>query len=236
MHKFIFDVDGTLTPSRQRMDNDFKVWFTKFCERNDCYLVTGSDREKTVEQVGDIVYNRAKYVFQCGGNEQWCGESLIKSSTISLSTDLTTTLNKKLEESQFISHNERRNHIEIRSGLVNFSIVGRPASEWQRARYAQHDELTNERHKICEELSLNYEEYQFSVAGETGIDITYKGMDKSQILDEFSDMDRISFFGDMTGIGGNDYQIAAAVESRLSGSVYTIDGWQDTWNKLKQLE
>ena len=50
-NKFIFDVDGTLTPSRQQIDSDFAVYFSNFCTINDVYLVTGSDKEKTVEQV-----------------------------------------------------------------------------------------------------------------------------------------------------------------------------------------
>ena len=31
MHKFIFDVDGTLTPSRGKIDDDFKKFFVEFC-------------------------------------------------------------------------------------------------------------------------------------------------------------------------------------------------------------
>ena len=51
MNKFIFDVDGTLTPSREEIDGDFAVFFGNFCAENDVYLVTGSDKEKTIEQV-----------------------------------------------------------------------------------------------------------------------------------------------------------------------------------------
>ena len=58
MHKaFIFDVDGTLTDSRQPMDKEFQKWFTAFQERNFVYVVTGSDQLKTYEQLGPIVYN-----------------------------------------------------------------------------------------------------------------------------------------------------------------------------------
>ena len=32
---FIFDVDGTLTPSRQEMDKEFQKWFTQFQEKNE---------------------------------------------------------------------------------------------------------------------------------------------------------------------------------------------------------
>ena len=58
--KYIFDVDGTLTPSRQVIDSAFEAFMIKFCCKHDVYLVTGSDRQKTVDQLGlDICY-RAK--------------------------------------------------------------------------------------------------------------------------------------------------------------------------------
>lgn len=43
---YVFDMDGTLTPSRQPMEKEFAKWFKKFIDRNDAYLVTGSDLEK----------------------------------------------------------------------------------------------------------------------------------------------------------------------------------------------
>ena len=52
MKKFIFDVDVTLTESRKQMDISFMSEFIKFECKFDTYLVTGSDRDKTVEQVG----------------------------------------------------------------------------------------------------------------------------------------------------------------------------------------
>ena len=55
--KYIFDVHGTLTPSRQIIDSSFETFMIKFCCKHDVYLVTGSDRQKTVDQLGlDICY------------------------------------------------------------------------------------------------------------------------------------------------------------------------------------
>ena len=48
---YIFDVDGTLTPSRRAMNVAFTSWFEHFVTHNAVYLVTGSDREKTLEPV-----------------------------------------------------------------------------------------------------------------------------------------------------------------------------------------
>ena len=68
---FLFDVDGTLTPSRQKIDKEFSKFFSKFCKTNEVYLVTGSDRDKTIEQLGKTLYNKAKKVYNCSGNSVW---------------------------------------------------------------------------------------------------------------------------------------------------------------------
>ena len=51
MKKFIFDVDGTLTPARKQIDGEFLPFFSEFAARNDVYLVTGSDRDKTLSLI-----------------------------------------------------------------------------------------------------------------------------------------------------------------------------------------
>ena len=69
MRKYIFDVDGTLTPSRKKIEHEFWAPFLIFCRNNHVSLVTGSDREKTVEQLGlDICYT-AKRVYNCSGSD-----------------------------------------------------------------------------------------------------------------------------------------------------------------------
>ena len=52
---YIFDVDGTLTPSRAMMDREFAKFFLKFVEENEVYLITGSDREKTLQQIPAVL-------------------------------------------------------------------------------------------------------------------------------------------------------------------------------------
>lgn len=34
MIKYVFDVDGTLTPSRSRIDEEFRLWFIDFISKN----------------------------------------------------------------------------------------------------------------------------------------------------------------------------------------------------------
>jgi len=232
--KYIFDVDGTLTPSRGRMDREFCSWFSKFAEKNDVYLVTGSDRDKTIEQVGEVVYNRAKKVYQCSGNDIWIKDTRVHTVHFNINTGLEEALLKEVSASKF--YHKTGYHIEKRNGLVNFSVCGRGVNLETRVMYTQWDEHKNERHSIAKRLAEQWPDYEFKVAGETGIDITAKGSNKSQILTDFSDYVTIWFFGDKTALGGNDHEIALAVGDRLGNNrTHTVNDWQDTWNILKQL-
>ena len=61
------------------------------------------------------------------------------------------------------------------------------------------------------------------------------GKGKQQILENFQIDDIIFFFGDKTEPGGNDYDIAEAVEQRQDGEVFSVDDWKHTWKILKSL-
>jgi hydroxymethylpyrimidine pyrophosphatase-like HAD family hydrolase len=56
MDIILFDVDGTLTPSRGKMDPEFKKEFLNFQKAYKVCFVTGSDDVKTIEQVGEDVF------------------------------------------------------------------------------------------------------------------------------------------------------------------------------------
>ena len=68
MKKFIFDVDGTLTPSRKQMHAGFSAEFLIFCCKFDTYLVTGSDKDKTIEQVGSDISGILRFIRLYSGN------------------------------------------------------------------------------------------------------------------------------------------------------------------------
>ena len=130
---FIFDVDGTLTPSRGKINLEFGKWFLEFCNNNPVYLVTGSDKPKTVEQVGEQIYNAAISVYNCSGNDTYRGITNIFQSTWTLPKEAREFLTTKLQKSQFPLRTGT--HIEERTGMVNYSIVGRGATLGERKLY-----------------------------------------------------------------------------------------------------
>ena len=52
---YVFDVDGTLSESRQTIQLEFRLWFLKWMKNKNVFIVTGSDRQKTLEQIGTCI-------------------------------------------------------------------------------------------------------------------------------------------------------------------------------------
>ena len=232
MKKFIFDVDGTLTPSRQQMDFEFMCFMIKFCCTYDVYLVTGSDRAKTVEQVGLDVYNRSIRVYNCSGADVYEKDVNVYKSDWKISDEVKKFLRDELDYSQFPIR--CGNHIEERPGGINFSILGRGEgiNLADREEYVKWDRNTGERILIADRIKNQFPNLNVQIGGQTGLDISDN--DKSQILRDFNIDDDIHFFGDMMQKGQNDYPLAVAVDKR-GGTNYTVNSWQETYKKLKDL-
>ena len=101
MKKFIFDVDGTLTVSRKSIDSDFLQFMLSFSGTHDVYLVTGSDRGKTLEQVGLDLYNSSKRVYNCSGSDVYEGDKNVYKDEWELPVEVERFLQDELDFSQF---------------------------------------------------------------------------------------------------------------------------------------
>ena len=123
MKKFIFDVDGTLTPSRKQIEHEFWAPFLIFCREHDVYLVTGSDRQKTAEQLGLDIFYTSKRVYNCSGSDAYEKDKNVYRDDWELPKDVENFLMDELAYSCFPIRNGF--HIERSPGGVNFSILGR---------------------------------------------------------------------------------------------------------------
>ena len=234
MRKFIFDVDGTITPSRCQIDPDFRAFMLKFSWENDVYLVTGSDRQKTLEQVGEDLYNRSKRVYNCSGSDAYEADKNVYRDDWELPEEVERFLQDELDFSQFPIRNG--NHIERRPGGVNFSILGRDPDPMKgRDDYIQWDKIHTERRFIALRILDQFPNLTVALGGQTGIDIGPKGADKSQILRDFSDDDTLYFFGDRMEKGGNDYTLGEAVKKKGNSCSYNVKDYKETWELLNEL-
>ena len=234
MKAFVFDVDGTLTPSREVMNPIHKEFFLQFAKENDMYIVTGSDKNKTIEQVGEDVWNLAKRAYQCSGNDVWEESEQVWLNEWELDEEPLAWLAEQLTASNFSPKTGK--HFDIRPGLLNFSIVGRNATTEQRADYVAYEKDHSERIAIAQEFNEKFAELEVIavVAGETGIDITEVGCGKDQIIDDFDGYDEVVFFGDRTLAGGNDHGIAKALIDQ-GHTVFAVTNPTDTFEILQNM-
>ena len=245
---YIFDVDGTLTPSRLPMTKKFQKFFGKWLKKNKFYLVTGSNIEKLQEQM--CFYDiEAEGIFTCCGNQFWrpdpsivnISAELIYENKFELSTKLKNTLEVILMSNQY--PHRYGNHIEDRGSMVNFSIVGRNCTQEQREDFFEWDEEKGERKKISTFLKHKFPELDAVIGGQISIDIYPKGNDKSQILEHvdydfsipFGEPVEYIFIGDRTMEGGNDYPLAKLMEKTPNCSYYQTEGWEHTQKILEKL-
>jgi len=231
--KYIFDVDGTLTPSRQKIDSEFLNFLLNFAKQNDVYLVTGSDRPKTIEQIGKELYFACQRVYNCSGSDVYEKDILIYRDEWTLPSDAEEFLIDELHHSKFPVRTG--NHIERRPGGVNFSVLGRGSEVIieEREEYAKWDINTGERKNIADRFKKRFPEIGCQVGGQTGLDISPLGCDKSQILRDFKPIDLIYFFGDKLKEGENDYPLGHAIEQRRLGMVFEVTDYHHTWDLLK---
>ena len=226
MKKFIFDVDGTLTPSRKKITPEFFDEFFQFTEENDVYLVTGSDRDKTLEQITPEIYNNCKRVYNCSGSDVYEGDKNVYRDDWELPEKVERFLQDELDFSQFPIRNG--NHIERRPGGVNFSILGRDPDPMKgREEYIKWNKIHSERRFIALRILDMFPDLSVALGGQTGIDIGPLGADKSQILRDFTADDEIHFFGDRMEPGGNDHSLGEAVK-KMGGFTYNVDSYTET--------
>ena len=238
---FIFDVDGTLTPSRLPMTEEFQKFFKEWVKTNKFYLVTGSDLPKLQEQICyfDI---EAEAIFTCCGNQMWnpdphivnISAELVYENKFEITTKLKTFLHVILMNSPYPYR--YGNHIEDRGSLLNFSVVGRDCNQLQREIFYEWDKKFSERKKISTVIKHKFPDLDAVLGGQISIDIYPKGNDKSQILEHiWNKKDEFIFMGDGIDNKGNDFPLAELMKSKENCSSYHTEDWKQTKQILEKL-
>ncbi len=234
MAVFMFDIDGTITPPRQRMTEEFLEFFLPFCIENKVYLCTGSDWPKVVEQVPTEILEIVEGVFTCSGNALWrdMHEQENWRNDWQVPAEVLTEL-IKFSSSTKSPHVTGR-HLETRVGMVNFSTIGRNCTQEQREEYEEWDNEVGERRHIVDVLSAKFPDLDFNIGGQISIDIHPKGNDKSRavLLATAWEQDEILFFGDRLMPGGNDWAVTKVLKEQ---NCVKVDSWQDTLSFLSRI-
>ncbi|VDL74141.1 unnamed protein product [Nippostrongylus brasiliensis] len=211
----VFDVDGTLTPARQKIHEDMRQFMMKVREHVPVAVVGGSDLVKIVEQLANSeeeLLSQYDYVFSENGLVGFKGTEKYPTRAI-------------------------QDHIgedRLQQGMLNLSPIGRSCSQSERDQFVVYDEKHKIREKFVKALEENFADFGlcFVIGGQISVDVYPEGWDKTYCLQYIEkDFDVIHFFGDKTMPGGNDYAIFT--DPRTIG--HTVTDPADTKLQLEQL-
>lgn len=212
-HLLLFDIDGTLTKSRLKIEPVMIECLNRARKYFDLGIVGGSDRVKQIEQLDEMAY-WFDWAFSENGTLSFKEKDEIHRNSIAtflgenkLKSLIHYCLQLVIETDVPI---KRGTFVEYRNGLINLSIIGRNCTQDERLAFVEYDKQHNVLNTVAEKIRHKFdsEGIYVSVGGQISIDIFPKGWDKTYCL-QFVDhiYKDIHFFGDKCYQGGNDYEI-----------------------------
>jgi HAD superfamily hydrolase (TIGR01484 family) len=245
---FLFDVDGTIANSGQKITHEMSVILNKIKENGyEIGIVGGGKLDKILDQMDNKIY------FQHYFTE--CGSVYYKNSSLE-SNDLIEVYKKNIrnhplykDKNTLIKHCIKflsnvdyvitGNFIDLRNGIIYVSLIGLTATQDEREYFMNLDKKFNYRQQLIESLKYItsnlgiYNKIDIVEGGSVGIAIYPSEYDKIQVLDIFSEKeyDTIYYFGDKYEPNGNDYKILN--NTRVIG--IPVNNYQDTINELINL-
>lgn len=232
---YLFDVDGTLTPARQKIASDFAVFFERFVKDHPVYLISGSDMPKVQAQLPASILDACEGVLVCSGAEFWLDGVCAEKRDHVFPKAMIEHVQVAIDQSPYPVR--AGNHIEPRTGMINVSILGRNATPEQRRAYFEWDKTAGERLALAEQLSAAFPDYEITIGGQISIDVVPKGLNKSiakEVVLARHAGAALCFYGDRMDVGGNDKPLAdALIAAGPPHRAMAIDGYEETWESLK---
>lgn len=237
----LFDVDGTLTPPRAKIDPHVDEFFQSLRRKVKIGVVGGSDYSKIAEQLGegDEVIHKFDYVFAENGTVQYKDGKLLSKQAIQNQIGeelLQELINFCLRYMGLIKLPKKRGtFIEFRNGMLNISPIGRSCTPEERIEFSEIDKREKIREKFVAALQKEFagKGLRFTRGGLISFDVFPEGWDKRLCLEqlETEGLDTIYFFGNETSSGGNDYEIFE--DPRTVG--FTVYSPEDTVRVCREL-
>ena len=214
---FLFDVDGTLTNSREIIKDEMKDFLYKLKNNINFHIgfVGGSNLEKQREQLTEEVFNLFHYKFPENGMVAYENNDMI--NNVSFFDFIDEESYKRFINFclKYISEidlpKKRGTFIELRRGMVNISPIGRNCTKEEREEFYEFDKKNKIRENMVKVLKREFSAVplDYAIGGRISIDVFPKGMNKTYCLKLIKKerYEKIYFFGDRTFEGGNDYEL-----------------------------
>lgn len=244
--KFIvFDLDGTLTESKQNLEPVMTTLLTRLLEKKPIAIIGGGrfeqfqiqflDKLDAPEQLLENLFllptdGAAFYRFSQDGWEPVYQENL----TAEEKQKIMTAFAKTFQELNYIHPQEIYGElIEDRGSQITFSALGQEAPLAAKQKWQQ--ESGTLQLQLTEALQARLPDFTVRAAGLTSIDVTRRGIDKAYGLRQMEKylsipLANMLFIGDALFPGGNDYAVISTGVEYL-----TVSGPSETKTVIERL-
>ncbi len=226
----VFDLDGTLAPSKSSIDAETAALLDKLLDLFEVAVISGGDWAQFQKQVlshlaGDRRLRNLSLLPTCGTqfykydkdweklySEDFTGEQKAK---------IVASMKQAIEQSGLTAGKVWGKVIEDRGSQITFSALGQEAPLEEKVKW---DPDFTKRKKMKAILDTLIPEFSVRLGGSTSIDVTKPGIDKAYGIRKLRDILHIAieemiFVGDALFPGGNDYpaEQAGVVSIRVRG-------------------
>lgn len=242
----LFDVDGTLTESGKKISDDMTLMLLNLKNETKCIygIVGGGDIKKITYQLdkcidlfdyifsecGAIIYENYMGNFRCIHKKEML-DNLNNEQAIELK-ELSNLFKEIIIENNITTEGD---NIDIRSGLVYFSIPGMKADDIIRNKFFEYNEKNNFIKSTLSKLKNKSKNFVIVKGGNAGFSVSLPNWDKAQVMDIIpmilKNEQDIYFFGDKCEIDGNDYPLYS--HKKIKG--YSVKNYFDTIYQLDNL-
>mgnify|MGYP001180240960 CR=1 FL=1 len=227
MKTVLFDMDGTLTPARSKIERKVINTLKKLSIAANIGIVTGSDLDYLLEQcselfeIGGVGPDKVR-LFPCNGTKEYtwnCNKwQLVSNADMiqKVGDECYRGLLKQLVEKQMHLLDTEGGvkytgtFFQYRGSMLNWCPIGRSASSFERGLWEAADLNNRIRLPILNSLKswVEKNKYEICIAlgGGTSFDIYPTGWDKTYVFNHV-DVENCYFVGDKCEGVGNDRQI-----------------------------
>jgi HAD superfamily hydrolase (TIGR01484 family) len=207
-----FDLDGTLTESKQPIDNKTARFLTSLANDYEVAIVTGGTMEQIRTQVLDRLPDWVQdkmHLMPCSGAEyirfrENIYRRFISKKERAIIIPLVTGL---LKQMGYWIENSAGDIIEDRGSQITISALGQKAKLKDKEDW---DPYGNKRREIRDAVKVMFPDYSVRVGGLTSVDISIDGIDKEYAINELLEWNQfdesdVLYIGDKFRPGENDY-------------------------------
>ena len=251
---FLFDMDGTLTPARKKMNHEVLSVLEKLQRSGwDIGIISGSDYEY-IEQQCDLLFDlspidvRKIHFLPCNGTKYYKAFKKVWEYDMrsKLSSNIMNELYKVLigYQNTIVSLYYKDmpltgNFFQMRGSVLNWCPIGRNGMPEDRKKWIALDEKHGIREYFITEFKKVYDSNVITIklGGETSFDIYPTGWNKTFPLDKkpFIEYDKIYFAGDRCYKNGNDEELYSFLKKEKYCNAFQVNKPKDTIGLIEKV-